>query len=392
MHIGQHKTGSKALQSFLTQNSKALSKRGIWYPSLNPKHPVKAFEISHFKFFALLRYQAMQRETKAEELERFWKQHQKICTPHTSVDQLLEELKQQCIREKSTTMILSAEDVFDMHTAHESSFNPNLIRHAAQLLKESCTRLVFDPVIVLYVRRQDYLLVAHYNQYLKGSEDTRLDFEGFFETFSPRLDTLKILQQWAEIFGEENFIVRPYESVSLPEGIVPDFFDKVLGFQVPPSFELPKKDIETVNATPSRDYMEFIRIQKQQGSGRYFFPQELVLQAALQHRKSGWAIADWMPSAARRSLLETYEVDNQAICEIFIAEKGRSVFQEKLPDADASNLEYSGLSPEKAMEISWEVHRLLIGEKKKRILRKIGQTALGAVALLVLIAILYWVV
>jgi hypothetical protein len=242
----------------------------------------------------------------------------------------------------------------------------------------------------LYVRRQDYLLVAHYNQYLKGSNDPTLDFERFFETFSPRLNTLKILKQWAEIFGEENFIVRPYESVSLPEGIVPDFFHHVLGFQVPSSFELPKKDIETVNATPSRDYMEFIRFQKKQGSGRYFFPQELVLQVALQHQKSGWAITDWIPSAARRSLLETYELDNYAICGIFLGEKGRSVFREKLPDADAPQVDYPGLSPEKAIEIAWEVHRLLIQEKKKRILRKIRQAALGAVALLVLIAIIFW--
>jgi hypothetical protein len=392
LHIGQHKTGSKALQSFLTENSGALSNLGVYYPCLNPNHTIKAFSISHFKLFALLRYEAMQKESAAQDANNFWSQHQNICSPHTNTLELFSDLRQQCSRKNANLLVLSAEDIFDMHTAHETDFNPYRISIAAKNLQEACSKHAFDPVIVLYVRRQDYLLVAHYNQYIKSSTLPDLDFDTFSEAFLPRLQTLKILQIWTEVFGKDKVIIRPYERDSLPGGIVPDFFNQVLGFSAPSHWRIPKRDIESVNATPSRDYLEFIHLQKKWDKATSRFPQELVLEASLKHKNSGLEIAEWLSPASRLSLLDIHDQDNRMIREIYLGEKGKSVFLEKLPDPDSTSKKYPGLAPEKAMEIAWEVHQLLFRQIFKRRMLKIGKVSIIGLILLLSLLFLFYTV
>ena len=54
-HIGQHKTGSKALQSFLAHNHRRLLEHQIHYPiGADPLHGIRAYAISHYRLFALI--------------------------------------------------------------------------------------------------------------------------------------------------------------------------------------------------------------------------------------------------------------------------------------------------------------------------------------------------
>ena len=60
VHVGQHKTGSKALQSFLYHNRRGLRDRGILYPvSDAPCYGVRAYAISQFRLYALVRREAI---------------------------------------------------------------------------------------------------------------------------------------------------------------------------------------------------------------------------------------------------------------------------------------------------------------------------------------------
>ena len=58
LHIGQHKTGSKALQAFLAHNRLHLLAHGILYPNGSLKAVgVPAYRNSHYLLYALLRHQ-----------------------------------------------------------------------------------------------------------------------------------------------------------------------------------------------------------------------------------------------------------------------------------------------------------------------------------------------
>ena len=59
-HIGQHKTGSKALQSFLAHNHQRLLDHHILYPiDEGPRHGVRAYAISQYLLFASIRREAL---------------------------------------------------------------------------------------------------------------------------------------------------------------------------------------------------------------------------------------------------------------------------------------------------------------------------------------------
>jgi hypothetical protein len=262
LHIGQHKTGSKALQSFLARHANALRGRDILYPIQGPSsQSVWAYTISHYRFFALLRKESMELRGELPELVRSWWERQEVYSePFRSVRALFQCYRDQASRERAGTLVLSAEDLFDMHSAHELDFSPDRIAAGTAILARVFDELACDPTIVLYLRRQDHLLGAHYVQYIKGSDWNDLDFGSFAEAFAPRLRFDDILRYWASAFGANRIRVRRYESSALPEGIVPDFFSQVLGFRVPVHWESPPRDPESVNLTPGRDFVEFIRI------------------------------------------------------------------------------------------------------------------------------------
>lgn len=61
-HIGQHKTGSKFLQTFLALNSKNLKRYGVYYPTSFNYQKISAYRNSHFNLFALIRKEIIERE------------------------------------------------------------------------------------------------------------------------------------------------------------------------------------------------------------------------------------------------------------------------------------------------------------------------------------------
>lgn len=107
LHLGQHKTGSKALQSFLTAQSNWLAtEHGILYPlsGRNPASVHRAYQISHHQFYSLLRH----------------------LNPLDSLLQLFAQIDAERLGRGCHTVLLSAEDLFDMHTAYDLDFDPSL--------------------------------------------------------------------------------------------------------------------------------------------------------------------------------------------------------------------------------------------------------------------------
>ncbi len=363
LHIGQHKTGSKALQSFLAHHASALKGREILYPSKEPAPlGVWAYAISQYRLFALLRKEAMEACGELQAASRFWQEQKVYAEPFDSLCSLLEALLKEAFRDKAETLLLSAEDLFDMHSAHELDFSMDRIGAATDRLARILTELECDTTVVVYLRRQDHLLGAHYVQYIKGSNQNDLDFATFAKAFKPRLRLCEILTHWASAFGVTRIKVRRYESSALPLGIVPDFFQHVLGFPVPEGWAPPPRHPESLNWTPAREFVEFIRIlNRRQASGLPVFRREDVLEAALPdetfHQRTA-GISAWLSPKARRSMLETHAAANAEIARRFLPESAKGLFLEPVPKGNEKWQEYPGLSPSQAIEIALRIHEI----------------------------------
>ncbi len=210
LHVGQHKTGSKALQSFLAQNRQTLLKEGILYPvEANPDHDIRAYAQSQFHLFALVRRDAIRACLGQVPAEEYWRTVSRFCRPFETTRSCFEAIEAERSRRGLTHVVISAEDLFDLQTAHELDFSRLLVQAAARHLAGLAAEFAYDPRVVVYLRRQDHLLGAHYVQFIKGSAVHDLEFDEFSRAFAPRLDLRGILAEWASAFGEDRLDVRP---------------------------------------------------------------------------------------------------------------------------------------------------------------------------------------
>jgi len=333
LHIGQHKTGSKALQSYLALNASRLMEHGILYPlHTSAKHDIPAYRNSHFHCYALARYDAMAACGDKAAADQFRAQHRLYCKPFNSLHHALASFEQARIKAGLHTILLSAEDLFDMQSAHEVFFSEAWVKHAAQAFLDCAHNLGWAAEVVVYLRRPDHLLNAHYAQYIKGCSTNTLDFESFSRDFLPRLDNLHILELWASVFGKDGIHVRPYERASLPQGIVSDFFEHILGFLPDKAWAEIAPNLESSNITPDRACINLLReINMRLSNGLPAPVRDAVLHAAFMEVSATGNAANWLSPAARYRLLANYRKDYIEIAKNFGTALQGEFFRESWP-------------------------------------------------------------
>ncbi len=300
LHIGQHKTGSKALQSALYANQAYLGEHGFAFAVPDrASGKLRPYEMNHHALFDVVR--AATREGCEPNATATVMEHLRglfaLCPPATE------------------TVIFSAEDFFDMRSAHDADFAIEDVTAGSELLARAIADVGGSVTVVSYLRRQDHLLAAHYAQFIKGSNRHYPTLDDFREQFAPRLETSAILACWEAAFGTAATTVVGYEPSQMPGGIVVDFFTRVLGLE-PPLVTVPfPEDLEAFNITPSRDWLEYMRMLNRRSShGEQTLPRQAVLEAAFQDRASkNTGIAGWLSPAERAELLARYEAGNREI-------------------------------------------------------------------------------
>jgi hypothetical protein len=335
LHIGQHKTGSKALQSYLALNAAKLRERGIIYPlEASSKHRISAYSNSHFQCYVLARHEAMLACGEKAAAYQFWSEYGHYCTPYTTLDQVLHSFETRRMHAGAHTIVISAEDLFDMQSAHDVYFSEDWVSHAAQAFHNCALRLGWEPEVAVYLRRPDHLLNAHYAQFIKGSANNTLDFETFSKNFKPRLDSLGILKIWAAAFSPARLHVRPYERESLSDGIVPDFFKHLLGFLPEHDWTHVPNNLESSNITPGQAYIDLMREINIQMDKNHLAPaREAVLQSAFACRSENDPAANWLSPVAHYRLLNEYRKDYQEISENYRKPAHHEFFTEKWPQS-----------------------------------------------------------
>jgi hypothetical protein len=201
VHIGTQKTGSSALQAYLSENSEALLEQGVHYLRTGRvrSHGDLAQALNGRGNMAL------------------WQRARK-------------ELQ----RSDSATKVISAEGLWVT--------DPILL--SKELPPDISVR------IVVYLRRQDQYLQSLWKQAIAGGRKTA--FGPWLEERMSRGDYFSTVERWAAIFGGDSIIVRPYER---PDGVntVADFCN-IIGVSGLPTMEGVRR-----NFSPRRELAHFVR-------------------------------------------------------------------------------------------------------------------------------------
>lgn len=176
LHIGMGKTGTTALQHFFWDNREALEEFDIHYPELGIQSSAHHLLSPHIPRF----------------LEDQW--------TFMKVDEWAPKLADT----RWGSILLSSEL---MAWADEA------------LARKFCAQVSawFDVHVVVYLRRQDNIIMASYNQQIKaGPQKRRIDL--IYRKQMERFDYLKVLAPWADSLERGKVIVRPYEREQFHKG------------------------------------------------------------------------------------------------------------------------------------------------------------------------------
>ncbi|MEO9169757.1 MAG: hypothetical protein ABI282_06870 [Candidatus Baltobacteraceae bacterium] len=199
LHIGTHKTGTKALQVFLSANRNALEGAGIHLGTAGRQLLAeRAFTPGHH----VIAWELQQSGTSVE------------------LDKLVEELR----ANPSPVAVISSEEFHPLHA------NVATLEHLRDALRSGG----YEAKIVIYLRSQARYAESLYSEYSKQSfigtferyVDTILQ-NGFYRQ-APGAATIvfeytRLLEPFERVFGAKNIVVRPYRTDQNAEFLFRDF-------------------------------------------------------------------------------------------------------------------------------------------------------------------------
>ena len=268
-HIGQHKTGSKALQYFLSSNQSNLAKHKILYSTQQSDPSCHAYQHSHYHFYRQL--QVATQFLNSEMAQKSFKVLRGVLDSDIDFAN----------HHQLNTIVMSAEDVFTMQTAHELNVDGDLLFRAIEVLKRLVTELNIDLQVVVYLRNTPEFLLASYAQYIKGESRGTLKIEEFFEVFQERLYPQKFLTDWKNVLGADAVLVRNFNEDRSVFDIRSDFVKTVLNLNTDQfDFDYPliqSNRREVLNETPNAITLAILRKFNQYPRLEKYLPREILM-------------------------------------------------------------------------------------------------------------------
>lgn len=248
VHIGMPKTGTTALQNFLSINNDILEKYGWSYPSLNEE---RTTALGHWEQKTTGNGYQMYDAWVVNNFKPEWDKWMKI------VLKLLEE----------RNVIISAENIYECGT-----------NKFIEALKEEYENIK----VAIYLRRQDRAIESRYNEHVKAGDkfDTFQEFVDSDDTYKHSLEYKLKLDEIGQIVGKENVIVRVYEKQQLTgNNTITDFLSVL---EIPTSNDDWKKSKQT-NVFLGGNYLEIKRIINSVRS----------VDSVLESKNGIWSWSDW---------------------------------------------------------------------------------------------------
>lgn len=227
LHIGCEKTGTTAIQRFMQMNRELLEARGVLFPRTAGREGHVGLAV------------AAEADEKRDELRLAFR----VGTPG-QLDRfrrgLLAALRREIGASRAEKAILSNEHCSSRLTSVGE------IERLEQMLRS----LFADITVVMYLRRQDELLVSHYSSYVRsgGTKEIALKDEQDRRSY---YDHWPMIANWMSVFGRANIVVRRYHRRWLIAGDAVDDFCAVVGIDPPSAdsgFERPPRQNESLDA------------------------------------------------------------------------------------------------------------------------------------------------
>lgn len=276
VHIGGPKTGSTAVQAFLSRSLATLRDRGVLYPDVCLRgfgHHDLAFLVGGgYPVWATPQERGL--ESLALDLDR-------------------------ALMSESLHVVLSSEDFF--------------LYPRPEVLKALIDRKEHGrrTQIIVYIRRQDQMAVSWYNQAVKA-QGYAGDFEACERETRHLWDYRVQLATWATAFGEENMRVRVYEPGALKDGDICADLLEVLGID---GLGLPGAGA-LVNTNLNRDLVEFQRQVNRlplEPAQKRRFHKELIALTEATRGQGLFEDTPFIGPSGRRAILEHYAEQNRAV-------------------------------------------------------------------------------
>ena len=224
---------------------------------------------------------------------------------------------------------------------------------SSEIVRSFCNTLLdfFHVKVVLYVRRQDNLVMSGYNQQLKAGTQIG-DITAVVKRLH-RFNYEHIIHPWAECLGKENILVFPYERKQFYKGDVrTDFLYRVFGI------DDNKLILESKNSNPRLSVvaMEFKRlinnIIKDTTKSSEF--NEILIQYSNQTNDADNGIFTSTPILSPEDRLEIINLSepiNKKIAVDFLNRSDGRLFYDPLPALD-SGFSEPGISADDLMGVA----------------------------------------
>ncbi|MBO5245793.1 MAG: hypothetical protein J6B28_00855 [Eubacterium sp.] len=289
LHIGTPKTGTSAIQHFLLKNNAVLAEHGYRFPKL-PCAYTYARDNRNGYFIT-------QKQGYAKGLKQ-------ILT---------------CF-EDSDHVILTEENLWRyFHTSPT----------AAQKLKDHADANGYQIRVIVYLRRQDEYMESLWKENIKHAKHFSsltyeqrlseiLENESFLLTYASRLDAL------AEVFGQEQLIIRRYEKDTWKNGLIIDDFLDCIGLEHTEDF----RDLEKPkNLSLSANTAQIMRIINK---NQQFTPEEKTYLVRFVREISPDSQAQqpcsMLSTAEAEELLQRFAEENTRVANEYIND-GNPLFQ-----------------------------------------------------------------
>jgi hypothetical protein len=323
IHIGAHKTGTSAIQRFLSTNREILKGNGYLYPGHDIAHHDMAEE-----FRTLSLPQIINNPKRAT---------------HTYFDE---------IDNSNLNKFIVSSEVFER--------SGHFVDHLKNFLMNK-----YQVKIIFYIRRQDDKIESIYNASVKNPQArSDIPFSEFISNQSEisqhgrfclsrcckkfgELDYYSVLHPWSQAFGKENIIVRCYEKEQLPKDIFHDFLGTV-GLNLDTRYRIPE---EKVNMSLNWDLIDIIRICNTRFRDDLRFHQFLVNSLAEINRDYKEEKQRLLPPRQRRDIITQYEESNAKVAREYLGRTDGRLFYAPLPDPDEPWTPYEGLTVEKIVPV-----------------------------------------
>ena len=295
LHIGMGKTGTTALQDFFAHNRGPLGKLGISYPDhgvMSNAHHLLSPHVPRF-------------------LEDQWQ--------FETVDEWAPVLAEQ----DASRVLLSSEL---MAWADEA------------IARKFCAQVSawFDLHVVCYVRRQDNIIMASYNQQIKaGPQRRRIDL--IYRKQMERFDYPRILAPWADSLEPGKVIVRPYEREQFHGGdIRRDFMHHVFSVDLGKQFDLHQGNSNPRLSLAAGEYKRMVNCLVEDGKQNARF-NELLMQYSAEVDASSTSVFSnqaVLSPEQRVEVIENSRKGNELIARLFLARDDGVLFVEPEPRLD----------------------------------------------------------